>query len=410
MRLKYLADIPIQNGLGEPGTNSNPDWPRYIRTTDIAGPRTLRDDTFASLAPNIAQGAMLNQGDLLMTAAGATIGKSLLYSANGPACFAGYLVRFRANREVDPRFVAYWTESVPYWDQIRAGRVVSTIDNFSAHKYQNLRLSIPPLDLQRAIVEFLDREAARIDALIETQERLVDCIRERFSIAQQHLFIGPPTASRQPGICQGHLPAGWKATPFRWLFREVDERSTTGDERLLSVSQTRGIIPQDELGDRRQQANSYVGYKLCKRGDLVVNRMWVYYGALGMAHEPGLVSPDYSVFRAINADIDVGLVASTLKTPAYVAEMTMRVRGIGAAFQGAVRKPRLQPRELGDIVMPVPTVADRDKLNRQLPEEAAHTAITIDTATRFVELLRERRTALITAAVTGQLDLAKRVA
>lgn len=165
-RLKFLAARPIQNGLGESGAEDNPDWPRYVRTTDIAGPRKLRDDVFASLPPEVAHKALLQSGDLLMTAAGATIGKSVLYRDSNPACFAGYLVRFRAGRDVDPRFVSYWTESLPYWDQVRAGRVMSTIENFSASKYQNLRLAIPPLAAQRDIVDYLDRETARIDALI----------------------------------------------------------------------------------------------------------------------------------------------------------------------------------------------------------------------------------------------------
>ena len=131
-RLKFLAAIPIQNGLGESGGEDNPDWPRYIRTTDIAGPRELRNDVFASLPPDVAQRALLSPGDLLMTAAGATIGKSLLYLDNRAACYAGYLVRFRPGRSVDPRFISYWTESLAYGDQIRAGGVVSTIANFSA--------------------------------------------------------------------------------------------------------------------------------------------------------------------------------------------------------------------------------------------------------------------------------------
>jgi len=167
IRLKYLAQVPITNGVGEPGSFDNPEWPRYIRTTDIAGPRSLRSDVFASLPLEIAAKAPLLRGDIVMTAAGATVGKSMLYDSDDPACYAGYLARFRPLPDVDGRFVSYWTESFVFWDQIASGKVTSTIDNFSAGKYQNLWIDIPDLPAQQAIANYLDAETARIDALLD---------------------------------------------------------------------------------------------------------------------------------------------------------------------------------------------------------------------------------------------------
>jgi predicted transcriptional regulator len=177
--LKHLAALPITNGVGEAAEFDDPSWPRYVRTTDIAGPRDLRQDTFKSLPPDVARRAPLRQGDIVMTAAGATIGKSLLYGATGEACYAGYLVRFRPTKDADGRFVAYWMESMHYWDQIATGKVVSTIENFSAGKYQNLSCPNPPLAVQRAIADFLDRETARIDTITVTLERQIVLLRER---------------------------------------------------------------------------------------------------------------------------------------------------------------------------------------------------------------------------------------
>ncbi|MHB1552719.1 MAG: restriction endonuclease subunit S [Acidimicrobiales bacterium] len=134
---------------------------------------------FASLPPEIASSAMLRPGDIVMTAAG-TIGKSLLYHSEDAACYAGYLVRFRPRSDVDERFVSYWMESQPYWDQIEVGKVVSTIENFSASKYQNLALSVPELTTQRSIADYLDRETARIDALIEKKQELLALLEEKF--------------------------------------------------------------------------------------------------------------------------------------------------------------------------------------------------------------------------------------
>lgn len=283
-------------------------------------------------------------------------------------------------------------------------KVGATVESIEMPLLLNSVIAVPPPALQDAIIHHLRLETERMDGIIQTQERLVECVDERFAMVQQQRFIGKPTGSTVPGIHQGHLSSGWRAVPFRWLFREVDQRSVTGDEPLLSVSQTRGVILQSELVGRGQQAETYIGYKVCRPGDLIVNRMWVYYGALGVARQSGLVSPDYSIFRAVSPDVDPDLVAAVLKTPAFVAEMTMRVKGIGSAFQGSVRKPRLHPRELGEIVIPVPSPTDFDAIGRHLAEERRTRDQAVSAGMRFVDLLRERRSALITAAVNGQID------
>jgi type I restriction enzyme, S subunit len=219
-----------------------------------------------------------------------------------------------------------------------------------------------------------------------------------------NLLLGPPVGDGSAGPGQVTLRPGWRLIPFRRLFREIDTRSQTGSETHLSVSQTRGVIPQAELGDRRQYADTLVGYKVCMSGDLVLNRMWVYYGALGAASVSGIVSPDYAVFRP-TAEMSSKFAAYVLRTPAYVGEMTRLVRGIGAAFQGTVRKPRLHPSELGMIQMPAAPNADQQRLVRALDEGTEEIAHRVSLLERSVELLEERRHALITEAVTGQLNI-----
>jgi len=259
----------------------------------------------------------------------------------------------------------------------------------------------PPIHEQRAIASFLDRETARIDALIEMKVRLLKALSEAQPVAASTVLLGTVDG---PGARHVSLPPTWGLIPFRWLFNEVDERSADGSEDLMSVSQTRGVIAQADLGDRRQFAETLVGYKICRKDDLVINRMWVYYGALGVAPAVGLVSPDYSVFRS-RGPLRADLASHILRTPPYVGEMTRLVRGVGSAFQGAVRKPRLHPRELGQIAMPVPPLEDQQGLIRELVRHRNRIAERERLVERSVALLQERRQALITAAVTGQLEI-----
>jgi hypothetical protein len=184
--LKHLSMLPLVNGLGEPGENGESGWPRYVRTTDIGGPRELRRDVFASLPPALARKAPLNKGDIVMTAAGATVGKSLLYLENSPACFAGYLVRCRPRTAVDARFLSHWTQSDHYWLQIDAGAVRSTIDNFSASKYRSLLVPWPSADMRRRIADFLDDQVARLDAAVRAARQTQALLEERAVAAVTH--------------------------------------------------------------------------------------------------------------------------------------------------------------------------------------------------------------------------------
>lgn len=177
--LRHLSSLPITNGLGLPGNYANRDWPRYVRTTDIADATSLRSDVFASQPPDVASAALLSRGDLLMTAAGSSVGKSVLFNEFGAACYAGFLVRVRPRDEVQGRFLSYWCQSRHYWDQIELGAVQSTIKNFSASRYRAMRVPQPPLERQQAIVEGLDAQTARSDALIAKAEHFIALARER---------------------------------------------------------------------------------------------------------------------------------------------------------------------------------------------------------------------------------------
>ena len=214
-RLKYSVRRPITNGIGAAAEHDDPSWPRYVRITDIAGPRQLRDDTFMSLPPERAAEAPFDVGDILAAAVGATFGKTYLHAIDiGPAAFAGYLVRISPSPDFEPRFVAYWSESCHYWNQVNASVVQSTIQNFSAAKYAELRLPAPALDTQRAIADYLDRETARLDALVAAKERVLGLLAEkRRALVTRAVTRGldPCAPFRDSGIpWLGEIPVHWE--------------------------------------------------------------------------------------------------------------------------------------------------------------------------------------------------------
>jgi len=181
VQLRALSTVPIQNGVDAIGDPANPqEWPRYVRTTDIESLSSLDPDKRVTIAPDVAAASPLVKDDILLTRAGATIGKSYLHSSGEVASYAGYLVRVRPDRRrVLPWYLAYWTQSQEYLDQIRSGAVISTIENFSASKYRALRVPLPTIDVQAEIVDRIRRSSADAHRAMAMATAAIELARER---------------------------------------------------------------------------------------------------------------------------------------------------------------------------------------------------------------------------------------
>jgi len=184
-RLKFLLSEALQYGANESAEFDVPEWPRYIRITDLDDEGRLREETFKSLPEEVAEPYLLEDGDLLLARSGATVGKSFLYKkAWGKAAYAGYLIRARFKKILmNPEFAAYFFRSGNYWDWLNSIFIQATIQNVSAEKYANLVLSLPPEPEQRKIVDWLDYQCMRMNALVEkTREGLVKLTEYRSAL------------------------------------------------------------------------------------------------------------------------------------------------------------------------------------------------------------------------------------
>ena len=166
-RLRFACEDPLKYGANAAAQYDDPKWPRFVRITDITESGQLKDDTFRSLPPEIAEDYLLEEGDILLARSG-SIGRSFIYKTEwGQACFAGYLIRARLSKEFDPRFVYWSLNTLNYWLWIESIAIRSTIQNVSAERYAEYAVPAPPLETQRRIAWFLDEKTARIDRLIE---------------------------------------------------------------------------------------------------------------------------------------------------------------------------------------------------------------------------------------------------
>lgn len=180
VRLKSVLRGPLAYGATESAIAYSEDMPRYLRITDITDDGDITTYDAKSLSVEMAHDYMLEDGDVLFARSGATVGKALLYrSSFGRCCYAGYLVRASTNRALLlPDLLWYSTMTDYYWQQINADKVTSTIPNFSAQRYANLQLLVPPPESQSSLAESLRRLRSNWHAQRTALTRSIAALRE----------------------------------------------------------------------------------------------------------------------------------------------------------------------------------------------------------------------------------------
>lgn len=183
VQLKRILDEPMMYGANEAADDDTPNHPRFVRITDITEDGDLREDTFRSLPPSTASPYILQNGDILLARSGATVGKSFIYKDSwGICCFAGYLIRARAKREImNHDFLYKCFQSDFYWKYIGSEQIQATIQNVSAQKYGSLVIPIPPISEQSDIVRLLAEEEKRIQELMQEAQKAISLLKERRS-------------------------------------------------------------------------------------------------------------------------------------------------------------------------------------------------------------------------------------
>lgn len=343
-------------------------------------------------------------GDVLFAASGETIeeiGKSAVNLLHGARC-GGDLVILRPTAPAVPRFLGYATDAAPVAAQKSLAGRGTTVKHIYPDELREVLVAVPPIREQQAIADFLDRETARLDALVTAKRRVLDLLAEkRKAIVATAVMRGLDSKAelRDTGVpWLGEIPAHWEVERTRWLFRERDVRSVSGEEEMLTVSHLTGVTPRSEKDVNMFEAETNEGYKLCEPGDLAINTLWAWMGAMGTAPVKGMVSPAYNVYepgpRLAPAYID-----ALVRLPVFASEVTRYSKGVWSS------RLRLYPEGFFEVYLPVPPHKEQRAIIEHIARETAKLDAVRAATERTILLLKERRSALIAAAVTGQLDV-----
>ena len=369
----------------------------------------LKSRTFVSMA-KAKDYTPITFGDVLFAASGETIdeiGKSAVNLMQSEACCGGDVILFRPERQVEARYMGYATDCRPAVAQkATMGRGV-TVKHIYGGQLKYLTLALPPLPEQAAIVRYLDHADRRIRRYIRAKQKLITLLEEQKQAIIHQAVTGqvdvrtgqPYPAYKLSGAeWLGKVPEHWGVQRARYIFHEVDRRSLDGSEQRLSMSQQLGLVPSHLVENRTLVSESYAGGKLCRAGDLVLNRLKAHLGVFALAQQSGVISPDYTVLRP-NKVTRTEYYEQVLRSPSCRGELRTRAKGIAEGFW------RLYTDDFNEIRLPLPPKDEQCLITEWIRSSRSRTDRNVTVAEREISLLREYRTRLIADVVTGKLDV-----
>jgi type I restriction enzyme S subunit len=290
-------------------------------------------------------------------------------------------------------------------------RMGSTHDTIYMPDIRSMRCPLPPLDEQRAIASFLDLETSKIDGLVSEQRRLIELLKEKRQAVISHAVtkgLNPNAPMKPSGIpWLGDVPEHWSLKPLKYLatFRSGGTPSKTvpeywhGDIPWASSKDLKTETLADTIDHITQCALDCDEATLVPAGSVLV----VVRGMI-LLHTFPVVQT--LVPMAINQDLKALTPAECID----ISYLPWLLRGSTSATFGRVDEAAhgtkvLRMEAWASIHLPVPPIDEQHEIVQAIEKQLETLSQLQTEAERAIELLQERRTALISAAVTGKIDL-----
>jgi type I restriction enzyme, S subunit len=318
------------------------------------------------------------------------------------------LTVLRPSEKVDNEFLHYITTSREFrkngeaW-MYGAGGQKRVPDDF----VRNFYFSWPSLPEQQSIAAFLDRETGQIDTLIDKKQRIVELLREkRMALISRAVTKGlNPNARMKPSGVEwlGEVPKHWEVKRVKYKATINDEalpETTAPDYEMLyvdisSVDPVNGIVQKDPMVFEEAPSRAR---RIMRDGDTIVSTVRTYLRAIASIKNPEknlTVSTGFAVIRPRKISSDY--LANALHAPSFIEEVVSR--SVGVSY------PAINASEIGLIKIPVPPLSEQQTISSFLDRETAKIDKLISKVEEAILRLKEYRTAIISAAVTGKIDV-----
>ena len=411
-RLASLRWLSRRFSGGTPDKNSPEYWENgtipWLNSGEVNQGLITAPSTFISDAGFANSSAKwIPAGALVMALAGQGKTKGMVAQLAFPATCNQSMAAIVPSAEVNARFLYWWLQS--NYQNIRNMAGGDLRDGLNLDLLGEIPCPLPSSAEQSGIAAFLDRETAKIDALVEEQKRLIELLKEkRQAVISQAVTKGldPSVPLKDSGVAWlGEVPAQWGTWKVRHGFECVGSGTTPPSDEVQWYGGTTPWVTTGELRETvitesvksvsREALSKFSALKVYPMGSLVVAMYGATIGRLGILGTPATTNQACCALSG-----ERGL---TVKFTYYWL-MAFKDQVIALYATGG-GQPNISQEVIASLRVPAPGLPEQKRIAEFLDREVSQFAALISEAEQVVDLLQERRSALISAAVTGKIDV-----
>jgi type I restriction enzyme, S subunit len=424
IRLKHLFPIQITGAWGEDPIDG--EGVVCLRAADILTDKiahSTKNLTRRSYSDHDISTKTLKKGDLIIEKSGGgekqPVGRVIKFCLDEAALCSNFLSIFRPDvREISSNFGAYLLYSL--WDCREVERHIKQttgIQNLDSSSYLDVQISLPPIDFQRIAVDYLDRETTEIDALVAEKEHMLALIEEKRKSLISHAVIrgiNPNTLLKSSGLdWLGDIPQHWSIKKIKFLIQNLEQGSSPQASNIPAEPDELGILKLSAISKGEffrhenkalQQADTEVIHAhSLRKGDVLITRgntpQLVGDVCTVPQDEPNLLLPDL-IYRLTvrESEIVPEFLSAFLITPQARSQIQADARGSSGSMV------KISQGHVLDWYIPLPPKLEQQAIVDAIESERKKTKELANILIDSIALLKERRSALITAAVTGQIE------
>lgn len=359
----------------------------------------------------------LSDGDFLFTPSSETaddIGHVAVFRASaGPAVFSYHLTRYQSKR-VDPDFGRFALNAAYVRRQFILKARGTTRQILGRNDFNSTVISVPDLQEQAVIAAFLDQETAKIDALVAEQERLIALLKEKRQAVISHAVtkgLNPHAPMKHSGIeWLGEIPAHWMAGKLKHVATvkgRIGFRGYTAED-LVAEGEGALVLGGSNMGSDNTltlEKRTYVSWqKYHESPEIMVFEGDVIVGQRGTCGSAVLIDSDLGP-TTINPSL---VVLKNLRTSAAFLAHSINAdhaQSVVASILSKTAVPMISQEQIGNLPIALPPKEEQEAISEFLAQNCGRIDRLIDDAQQGTALLQERRAALISAAVTGKIDV-----
>ena len=375
--------------------------------------------TYRSITPKERQSRLIKSGDLLIEKSGGgektLVGCVVLFTHGFDAITSNFVARMRPLVEFDSQFLCYAFGNL-YHGRVNYPSVkqVTGIQNLDAESYLQERFCFPARVEQTQIARFLDHETARIDALIEEQQRLIELLKEKRQAVISHAVTKglDPTVPMKDSDVEwlGEVPCSWRVIKFGITHDKAElggnyeaGESEEGLPLIKMGNIGRGKVKLDKVEYVSLTQDIDSGHTL-KEGDFLFNtRNSLDLVGKVCVWRSELYAALYNS-NILRISFNKSLVGSSGFVN-YLLNSNLGLEQLRLIARGTTSVAAIYYKDLSSLSFAFPPPSEQREIERFLDIQTSQLDALVSAAEQTVDVIKERRSALISAAVTGKIDV-----